>query len=88
MFGVGSDVEMGVEPAGPGGRTQAMSDKPLLCVDYTPTRIFRGLDIPVSTITEGARDGVVRPAPRGGRGYGPDHSPHTSVVCGFFLSAI
>lgn len=45
-----------------------MSDKPLLCVDYTPTRIFRGLDIPVSTITEGARDGVVRPAPRGGRG--------------------
>ena len=29
-----------------------MSDKPLLCVDYTPTRIFRNLDIPVSTIKE------------------------------------
>ena len=82
MCGVGSDVEMGVEPAGPGGRTQAMSDEPLLCADYTPPRIFRGLDIPVSTIKEirtrgdagaSARDGVscVQGQTPGGQGPGP-----------------
>ncbi len=52
-----------------------MSDKPLLCVDYTPTRIFRNLDIPVSTIKEIRTRGDAGARDEEARGYGHGGMP-------------